>query len=274
MEDLEKYKKMGQEFIDKLKLTTYPVALRLVPPDEEVSTNAFRSTDVFGSQIAACIAYAWCRRSGFSFFLTGDDIGCKPASIRYFGLEKTANPDDVFTAWGKKGGYKKDKESEIKSREMELTLDYGEIKGLLITPLNFTIAKPHLVMLYCTPLILHQLILAATYEGDYISSYFNGMESSCKEGIVRTYKTNTCQVVSPGGGDRGLGGVQDNEMIFSIPECKFEMVLNNLFKAGSKLPVPTAMGIPLLNASLGPISFFGSPAEPGPWDYLRKRIKK
>jgi uncharacterized protein (DUF169 family) len=274
LEELETYKEIGQEYIDKLKLTTYPVAVRLVPPDEEVSSNALRSNDVFGSQIAACIAYTWCRRSGFSFFLTGEDIGCKPASIRYFGLERTKNADDVYTAWGKKGGYKKDKESEIKSRENELTLDYGEIKGLIITPLNLTIVKPHLVMIYCTPLILHQLILAATYEGDYITSYFNGMESSCKEGIIRTYKTDQCQVVSPGGGDRGLGGVQDNEMIFSIPESKFEMVLNNLLKAGSKLSVPKAMGIPLLNASLGPISFFGSPAEPGPWDYLRKIIKK
>ena len=228
---------------------------------------------MFGSQVAACTVYTWCRRSGFSFFLTGEDIACKPASIRYFGFEKTDNPEDVFTAWEKKGGYKIDKEAEKSSREFEATLDYGKIKGLLITPLNLTIAKPHLVMIYCTPLILSHLILAATYEGDYITSYFNGMESSCKEGIVRTYKTNQCQVVAPGMGDRGAAGVQDHEMIFSIPECKLEMVLNNLFKAGSKLPVH-AFGIPHWNANLGPISFFGKPAEPGVWDYLRKRIKK
>lgn len=273
MEDLEKYKKIGQDFIDKLKLTTYPVAVRLVPPDEEVSSNALRPNVVFGSQVAACITYTWCRRSGFSFFLTGEDIACKPISIRNFGLEETSNPDDVFTAWEKKAGYKKDKGAEKSSRELDAILDYGEIKGLLITPLNLTIAKPHLVMIYCTPLILSHFILAATYEGDHITSNFNGMESSCKEGIIRTYKTNQCQVVAPGMGDRVLASVQDHEMIFTIPESKFEMVLNNLFKAGSKLPVP-AFGIPHLNANLGPISFFGSPAEPGVWDYLRKRIKK
>ena len=62
-------------------------------------------------------------------------------------------------------------------------------------------------------------------------------------------------------------------MIFSIPENKFKQVLNNLFKAGSKLPTQ-AFGIPHLNASLGPISIYGQPAEAPVWPFLRKRIKK
>jgi uncharacterized protein (DUF169 family) len=273
MEELKKYKKIGQEFIDKLKLLTFPVAVRLLPHNEEVTSNALRPHVVFGSQVPACLTYTWCRRSGFSFFLTGEDIACKPISIRNFGLEQTSNPDDVFTAWEKKAGYKINGEAEKKSREADAILNPGEIKGIIITPLNQTVAKPHLVMIFCTPLILSHLILSATYNGDYITSTFNGMEASCKEGIVRTYKTNQCQVVAPGMGDRVLAGVQDNEMIFTIPESKFELVLNNLFKAGSKLPTQ-AFGIPHLNATLGPISIYGRPAEPGVWDYLRKKIKK
>ena len=273
MDDLEKYQKIGQEFIDKLKLLTYPVAVRLVPPDEEVSSNALRPHEAFGSEVPACLTYTWCRRSGFSFFLTGDDIACKPASILYFGLEETKNPDDVFVAWAKKAGYKKDIDAEKKSREADAVLNPGEIKGIIVSPLNLTVAKPHLVMIFCPPLILSHLILAATYNGEHIKSSFNGMEASCKEGIVRTYKTNQCQVVCPGMGDRVMGGVQNDEMLFSIPEGKFEKVLNNLFKAGSKLPTQ-AFGIPHLNASLGPITIYGQPAEAPVWPFLRKRIKK
>ncbi|TFG24340.1 MAG: hypothetical protein EU529_04560 [Promethearchaeota archaeon] len=273
MDDLEKYKKIGKELMDKLKLLTYPVAVRLVPPDEEVSTNALRPHKVFGSEVPACLTYTWCRRSGFSFFLKGEDIACKPASIRYFGLEETSNPDDVFIAWEKKAGYKRNGEAEKRSRELDAVLKPGEIKGIIISPLNLTIVKPHLVMIFCTPLILSHLILAYCYDGDHITSHFNGMESSCKEGIIRTFKTKQCQVVSPGMGDRVMAGVQDNEMLFSIPESKIELVVNNLFKAGSKLPMP-AFGIPHLNASLGPISIYGSPVEPGVWPLLRKKIKK
>ncbi len=273
MEDLERYKKIGQDFIDNLKLLTYPVAIRLVAPDEEVTSNALRPHEVFGSEVPACLTYTWCRRSGFSFFLTGNDIACKPASILYFGLEETKNPDDVFVAWAKKAGYKRDISAEKQSREVDTLLNFGEIKGIIVSPLNLTIVKPHLVMIYCPPLILSHLILAATYDGEYINSTFNGMEASCKEGIVRTYKTNQCQVVCPGMGDRVMGGVQNDEMLFSILESKFEHVLNNLFKAGGKLPTQ-AFGIPHLNASLGPISIFGKPAEAPVWPFLRKRIKK
>jgi len=99
------------------------------------------------------------------------------------------------------------------------------------------------------------------------------MEASCKEGIVRTYKTNRCQVVSPGMGDRVLAAVQDHEMIFSIPESKLEMVLDNLFLAGNKLSF-NAFGIPHLNPMLSAGTIFENPVEPGVWDYLRKRIIK
>ena len=99
------------------------------------------------------------------------------------------------------------------------------------------------------------------------------MESSCKEGILRTYKTNECQVVSPGMGDRVMAAVQDHEMIFSIPESKLEMVLENLFLAGKKLTMD-AFGIPHLNPTVTMGTIYGKPPEAGVWDYMRKRMKK
>ena len=48
MENLESYKKLGQEFIDKLKLRTFPVAVKMILPGEEVSSNALRPQEVFG----------------------------------------------------------------------------------------------------------------------------------------------------------------------------------------------------------------------------------
>ena len=94
-------------------------------------------------------------------------------------------------------------------------------------------------MIYCSPLILSHLILAATYDGENIVSNFNGMESSCKEGIIRTFLTGKCQVVSPGMGDRVMAGVQDHEMLFSVPEEKLRMVAENLFLAGNRLNDPS-----------------------------------
>ncbi|MBD3197379.1 MAG: hypothetical protein GF317_20150 [Candidatus Lokiarchaeota archaeon] len=273
MSKLDEYRKIGTDLIDKLKLLTYPVAVKLIEEEEDVSSNALRPLDVFGREIPACLSYTWCRRSGFSFYLEGKDIACKPISIHHFGLEEVEDHDIVFTAWEKKASYKKNKEAEKASRESDATLNFGEFNGLVVSPLHSSIIIPDVVMIYCTPLILSHLILSATYNGDCITSHFNGMESSCKEGIIRTFTTNQCQVVAPGMGDRVLAGVQDFEMIFSIPESKLKEVNENLFLAGNKIN-PNPFGIPNLNASLGPLDIFGSPNEPGVWPYLRKRIKK
>ncbi len=273
MENLKKYHDYGTQLIDKLKLTTYPIAVRLVPPEEEVSKLALHPHQMFGSEVPACLAYTWCRRGGFHFYLEGSDIACKPVSIHYFGLESLESEEELYEAWTKKAAYKRDAEAEKKSREKDATLAKGEIQGLVVSPLHETIAIPHLVMVFCSPLTLSHLILAATYDGSVITSYFNGMESSCKEGIVRTYKSNQCQVVCPGMGDRVMAGVQDHEMIFSIPESQLEPVINNLFKAGTKIS-PNPFGIPHLMATLGPVSSFNKPNEPGVWSLLRRKIKK
>jgi uncharacterized protein (DUF169 family) len=276
MVDLEHYREIGNKLINELKLTTYPVAVRLITPDEEVPKNAMKPIDVFGSAVAACLTYTWCSRTGLSFYLTKNNIACKPISIGYFGLEQIADSDDLYKAWERKAAYKRNADSEKKSRESDARLPYGQIKGLVISPLHQTIIKPHLTMIYCTPLNLSHLILAATYDGDCITSRFNGMEASCKEGIIRTYLTNECQVVSPGMGDRVIAGVQDHEMIFSIPESKFELVINNLFLAGKKIARTHGIHpfkIPSVKM-MGPITFFGRPAEPEVWNILREKSIK
>ena len=272
-DQLEKYRKLGEKLIEKLKLMTYPIAVRLVSPNEDVSTNAIRPYEMFGYQVPACLTYTWCRRGGFHFFLKGEDIACKPISCYHFGLEKLKDVEDLYKAWERKAAYKKNAEMEKKSRQNDAKLDFGEIQGIAISPLNSTIIKPHVIMIYCSPLILSHLILAATYEGNSITSHFNGMESSCKEGIVRTFKTNQCQVVAPGMGDRVMAGVQDHEMIFSIPESALEMIVKNLLLSGKKIN-PAPFGIPHFNATLGPVKTFEKWNEPGVWPLLRKKIKK
>jgi uncharacterized protein (DUF169 family) len=234
-----------------------------------------RPQQVFGNEVAACLIYSWVKRTEMSFYVSGNDIACKPASVLYFGLETTDNPDDTYTAWAKKAGYKRDFDAERRSRENDCMLKYGEIQGFVVTPLNKAIIKPDLVMIYCTPFILSHLILAATFDGDHLDCQFNGMEASCKEGIIRTYRSNECQVVCPGMGDRMIGAVQDYEMIFSIPESKFELVRKNLFKAGYRLQpgreeAPFSIPHPLGNH--GPFLLGGMPIEAPVWPFLRKKI--
>ena len=273
MKDLEKYHDIGQAFISELKLMTYPVAVRLIEPDEDEPEGAVSPSLTFGSEVPACLTYTYCRRTGASFYLTKDDIACKPIVI-YFGLDAPADPDDLYRAWETHAGYKRNMEKEKESRRSDARLQPFEFKGLVISPLHQTVVEPHLAMIFCSPLVLSHLILAATYDGGNIVSNFNGMESSCKEGIIRTHRTDECQVVVPGMGDRVMAGVQDHEMIFSIPESRFGSVLDNLFRAGNRISDPSPFSIPHITPTLGPNRIFGNPVEPRVWPTLREKLTK
>jgi uncharacterized protein (DUF169 family) len=273
MEDLKKYHQIGQTFIDNLKLTTYPVAIRMIPPDEDVPEAAVQPLKFFGGEVPACLVYTYCRRTATSFFVTKDDVACKPIVI-YFGLDELEDSDDLYRAWADHGGYKRDMEVDKKSRASDARFKPFTFKGFVVSPLHQTIVKPDLTMIFCSPLELMHLILAATYDGANIVSNFNGMESSCKEGIIRTYQTKQCQVVSPGPGDRGLAGVQDHEMIFSIPEDQFEVVVNNMFKAGNKIADPSPIRIPHGIRTMGANRIYGRPIGPQVWPTLREKLNQ
>ncbi|MBI4768515.1 MAG: DUF169 domain-containing protein, partial [Deltaproteobacteria bacterium] len=271
MEGLQKYHALGNTFVDRLKLTTYLIAVKMIRPEEEVPEGAVQPSLVFGSEIPACLVYTYCRRTGASFYLTKDDIACKPI-VLYFGLDELSDPDDLYRAWAEHAGYKRNLEAEKQSRISDARFKPFQFKGFVVSPLHQTLVKPDVVMLFCSPLILSHLILAATYDGADLVSHFNGMESSCKEGIIRTYQTGECQVVAPGMGDRVMGGVQDQEMLFSIPEEKLGMVTENLFLAGNRLNDPSPIRIPHIVPTLGANKILGNPVEPKVWPTLREKL--
>lgn len=277
-EELNKYRRFGQELIDKLKLTTYPIAVKIRKEGEEIPKGKFfRPLEFFGSWVPTCTTHFWTRSSGMSYYLEGEDISCCPSSYLYYGLEESENhPETVYKGWAKYAGFKKNIEAEKSSRATDYTFKPGEIQGIFLSPLNSTLVIPDVVLIFCTPLALGHLILAATYEGDCINSDFNGMEASCK-GVVKTYQTNTCNVGCPGLGDRIAGNASATEMLFFIPDNKLEMVVNNIFKSGNKqgagLGIGAPYGMPNIVASVGSNTIFGQfvVGDTPQWKYTRKR---
>ena len=284
MEDLEKYRQMGQKIFDKLRLYTYPIAIKILKEGDKIPKEGklFGVREYFGDWLPLCTLYFWTRHSGVSFKIFSGDISCGPCAFLYYGLEECENhPERVYEGWARYAGYKKDLAAEHSSRATDHTFAPGEIEGILTSPLNKTLIKPDVVLIYCNSVILGHLILAATYEGDCIQSEFNGMESSCK-GVTKTYQTHTCNVGCPGYGDRIAGGASDHEFLFFIPENKLEMVANNIFKAGSKEARKTTFGnpeeagmhgIPHTVVTFGSNRILGQGVINAPqWQYTRRKV--
>ncbi|MHA2287731.1 MAG: hypothetical protein ACXABG_02980 [Promethearchaeota archaeon] len=56
MEQFEKYRKMGLDLIDKLKLLTYPIAIKIIEKGEEKPDpgRCIRPHDAFGAPLSTC----------------------------------------------------------------------------------------------------------------------------------------------------------------------------------------------------------------------------
>jgi hypothetical protein len=71
-----------------------------------------------------------------------------------------------------------------------------------------------------------------------------GRVGSCHEGITKTIMTEKPQIVMLGNGDRVWGGAQDDEVLFSCPVNKLEILIEGLettHSAGLRYPVPAYM---------------------------------
>ena len=287
MEDLEKYREMGKKLFDKLKLFTYPIAIKMIKKGDEMPKGKFfRPHEYFGDWVPTCTAHITTRTSGLSLYIEGADIECCPSSYLYYGLDECENhPEPIYEGWARYGGFKKDLAAEHSSRANDYTFAPGELQGFITSPLNDTLVKPDVVLIFCFPVSLGHLILSATYEGDCINSDFNGYEASCK-GVVKTYKTDQCNIGCPGYGDHCVGIASDFETIFFIPESKLEMVVNNLFESGHKegpggrgvtgIESEDARGVfsfPNAHPTVGPMQVFGKSFNPPQHKYTRRRDK-
>jgi len=85
-----------------------------------------------------------------------------------------------------------------------------------------------------------------------------GRVGSCHEGITKTIMTEKPQIVMLGNGDRVWGGAQDDEVLFTCPANKLDILMEGLettHRAGLRYPVPAYM-----NYSPGIQDFFESRA--------------
>jgi uncharacterized protein (DUF169 family) len=117
---------------------------------------------------------------------------------------------------------------------------FGKYKGVSFAPLTETDFIPNLIILYCTPAQLTQIMVTVNWiDGKDINCTISG-HAACVYSIVNPIKNNDFQISVPCMGDRSKGMTQNNELIFSFPLNKLPDLskgLESLSKTGQELPV-------------------------------------
>jgi len=266
----EEYREIGKEFYNKLRLLTFPVAIKFIKDYGEIPEKAQRPSKM-GQNITLCQAFTMARRWGAHIAMTYEDNACITSSLVH--QWKKAPVRDIIESQVM-SGYHKDAKAEllVQSQYSELSTkeNYLKIKdhvGFIVSPLTRTIIEPDVVLTYGDPAQMTHIVQALSYEGKYlVNSAFIGFGESCLKGVLIPFITNKPQVVLPGTGDRTLALTKEEEMAIGMPADLISYANDNLFKAGEAFNMgePSRFFVGSLPKGFGP------PA----WNFLKRKVKR
>src|SRR6266852_3776911 len=220
---------------------TFPLAIRMLGPGEEIPERARRPARDFKKLSMNCQVIDMARRYGWMIALTREDSICS-LGIAALGFEKPTHLHASGTFC--EGMYTETKEAGQRSEAAVDRFQPGEYYALLLAPLDRTTFEPHLVCIYANPAQVMRLTQAALWKrGGKLTSSFGG-RGDCSEVIGTTMRTDRPQVILPCSGDRIVGQTQEHEMAFTIPWNQMEEIVEGLkgtHNGGIRYPITQFM---------------------------------
>lgn len=236
MPDLSTCREYGDELERRLRLKTYPLALKLLETERDIPPEARRPMKDLGHHLSLCQVLQLSRRTGATMAMLKEDHWCFEPVVGY-GL---AEPPAYFMEGHNR--YPRDVATLDAGRhyaEEFPRLPVGQYLGMACAPLRTTGFAPDIVMIYGDASQLCLLLLGREYkEGYNLKCQISG-HAACVYGVVPALQTGECQVAVPCRGDHYRAMAGDEEMIFTVPGQKLDdlmLGLRSIEKTGSRLP--------------------------------------
>ncbi len=230
------YREYGEEIERRLRLKTFPLALRLLEDEQEIPEGAKRPLRDYGQHLSLCQVFQMSRREGKLMAMLKEDHWCFEPVVGYGLGEPPAcfleghnrYPRDVATLAA----------GERYAQEFP-RLEVGKYIGIVSAPLRAASFEPDVVMVYCDSAQLCLLLLGREYREGYNLKCALSGHAACVYGVVPAVLGGECQVAVPCRGDHYRAMAGDEEMIFTVPRGRLEDLLaglRHIETTGSKLP--------------------------------------
>ncbi|MFW9904801.1 MAG: DUF169 domain-containing protein [Candidatus Thorarchaeota archaeon] len=239
---MTKWKKLDQTLNKYLRLTTFPIAVKLLENEEDLSKIEFIKRP--NKKLALCQIFSYSRCYGWTMGLTKDNNICPLAEIA-MGFEQ---PYEWFT----KGEfflqrYNKTSEGAKKTSELIPRIAFGKISAIVSGALYRINYNPDFVLVYGNSAQIMRIIQGTLWQkgGRMTISTFG--DAVCADIISKTYLTGQVQIAIPCLGDRRFGLAKDTDLIASIPVEAIDSLkegLEGTHKAGSRIPIPQELCTP------------------------------
>lgn len=211
--DIREINDYGRELVKCLKLTTSPVAVKLVPKGGEIPEGINKVEKA----MRHCQLVDRVRRTGEEFYTLGEDQMCK-GGAGAMGLgempAKVASGEfyyDKLKQFSTQGAARRTFDKVTK-------LPPNSTEAVLYASLEKTSFTPDVVVLICNPKQVMLLTQAFVYKiGGRLEASFAGKQSLCSDSVVQVYKEGKIGVTVGCSGSRSYTKIADEEMIMGIP---------------------------------------------------------
>jgi len=225
MVELDAYRGHGEELERRLRLKTFPVAVKLLETESDIPEGAMRPLEDFGYHLSLCQAFQLSRREGQAVAMLKEDNWCFEPVVGY-GL---AEPPEYFLQGHNR--YPRDVatlEAGSHYAHEFPRLEVGKYVGVVSAPLTMSNFEPDLVMIYCDPVQLSLLLLGREYKEGYNLKCTLSSHAACVYAIVPVIQSGECQVAVPCRGDHYRAMATDDEVIFTVPKQRLEDLMTGL----------------------------------------------
>ena len=231
----------GEELERRLRLQSFPLAIKLLKSEENIPEGAKRPLRDLGYHLLLCQGFAMSRREEEVVVMLKEDMWCFEPVVGY-GIAEPPQafleghnrfPKDVMTL-----------EAGANYAHEFPRLELGRCIGVASAPLTTTPFEPDVVMLYCNPTQLSLILLGKECKDGFSLKCSLSSHAACVYGVVPSIQSGEFHVAVPCRGDRGVALAGDDEMVFTAPLEKLEdlmMGLRYVHETGSKLPMARKM---------------------------------
>jgi uncharacterized protein (DUF169 family) len=216
--------KIDEAMSTYIKNQTYPLAVKMLHSEDEISQDAKRPLRDYGASFALCQAFALCRREGLTIVLDKESQSC-PIALVGLGFVR---PDEYLSGKYALAPANQSMKARIRVAEAMPRFEYGKFKYILISPIQSASFDPDVILFYGNGAQVMRMIQAAVFaSGESLTSKSTGA-GGCLLTVVAPILEGVCKYTVPGNGERRLGLVADGELGFAMPKNRFEEVVSGL----------------------------------------------
>jgi uncharacterized protein (DUF169 family) len=234
------YKSFSEEITKMIRPQSYPLGMKLLKDVNALPESAVRPA-TYGIKISLCQWTTMARRWGRILGVIADDINCIPC-LAALGFKRMKNSKPLSEYFLDMGYLDNIELAEKAAGGMGL-IQPGEIRGIVIFPLEMAPIDPDIVLIYGTPAQMARLSSGYLYHyGELIESR-TAFGLSCLSAL-QSHFTGKPAFVHPGRGERILAGTDESEMFFTFPASYCGSLLDGLKKThekGTRYPIQSYM---------------------------------